>query len=115
MTIAEFYEVTGGNYDEVMARMRTEERVKKFVLMFLKDDSFRLLEDSLAGKNVDEAFRAAHTLKGVGQNLSFERFYKIDFEITEMLRAKDMDAAIAAMPKLRECYQNIVDCIAKLD
>ena len=38
------------------------------------------------GGNYEDAFRGAHTLKGVCQNLSFDRLYEASNELTELLR-----------------------------
>ena len=70
MTVKECYEIIGANYEEVESRLRTEERIKKFLLKVLNDKSYDLLCDSIKQKNMEEAFRAAHTLKGISQNLS---------------------------------------------
>ncbi len=47
MTLKECYDTLGGGYDEVMGRLRTEERVKKFVFKFLADKSFLTLTAAL--------------------------------------------------------------------
>ena len=67
MTIQECYAALGGDYQEVLGRLYSESLVQRFVGKFLSDPSFQLLEDSLKAENYDEAFRAAHTLKGVSQ------------------------------------------------
>ena len=38
-----------------------------------RDGSYQLLQDSLAKEDYEEAFRAAHTIKGVCQNLAFDK------------------------------------------
>ena len=58
MTLKECYAALGGDYDEAMGRLRSEKLVQKFVLKFLNDGSYRLLCDSLASGDRDEAFRA---------------------------------------------------------
>ena len=40
----------------------------------------------MENKNYEDAFRSAHTLKGVCQNLSFDRLYEVSNELTELLR-----------------------------
>ena len=70
MTLQECYAALEGDYEGVMGRLRTERLVQKFVLKFLDDGSYNLLTGSMESGNYDEAFRAAHTIKGVGQNLS---------------------------------------------
>lgn len=86
MTLQECYEALGGSYDEVLGRLRSETLVKKFVLKFLDDPSYELLCSSMAAQNYEEAFRAAHTLKGVCQNLSFTRLYASSAPLCEALR-----------------------------
>ncbi len=89
MTLKEMYESIGSNYDNVLGRLMTEALVSKFVFLFQKDDSFGNLETSFNEKNRDEAFRAAHTLKGVAQNLGFDRLYQKSSELTEFLRGRE--------------------------
>ena len=67
MSLEECYDALGGNYKAVLGRLSSERIVKKFVLKFLNDQSYVLLEQSMQDKNYEEAFRAAHTIKGVCQ------------------------------------------------
>lgn len=57
------YQIAGGDYAGVIGRLRTNERIAKFVTMFADDASYTNLIDNMAAENWDEAFRAAHTLK----------------------------------------------------
>lgn len=104
MTLQECYAALGGDYQEVLSRLYSEALVKRFVGKFLSDPSFRLLEDSIKAENYDEAFRAAHTLKGVSQNLSFTRLYQSSHDITEALRTKDYALAAQLLPKVEADY-----------
>ena len=47
MTIQECYKEMGADYDEVFHRLPRESMVRKFALMFLNDDSYPKLEQSL--------------------------------------------------------------------
>ena len=104
MTIQECYDALGGDYQEVLGRLYSEALVRKFVGKFLADQSFQLLEDSLKAENYEDAFRAAHTLKGVCQNLSFTRLYQSSHEITEALRTKNFDLADQLLPSVEADY-----------
>ena len=75
-----------------------ESMVRKFALMFLNDDSYPKLEQSLKEGNAQEAFRAAHTLKGVCQNLGFTNLYQPAYELTEVLRAGHWKALENGLP-----------------
>ena len=72
MTVKECYEQMGSDYEGVLGRLGSEAIVKRFALKFLQDPSFAQLKESLAKNDGEEAFRAAHTLKGICLNLSFD-------------------------------------------
>lgn len=86
MTLQECYAALGGNYDDAISRLRSERLVTKFVVKFLDDDSCALLLRSMDAENYEEAFRAAHTIKGVCQNLSFTTLYQSSNQLAEALR-----------------------------
>lgn len=104
MTIQECYTALEGDYQEVLSRLYSDALVQKFVVKFLSDQSYQLLESSLNEKKYEEAFRAAHTLKGVTQNLSFTKLYKSSCDITEALRVKNYDLAVQLLPKVTADY-----------
>lgn len=87
MTIQECYKKMGADYQEVLGRLHNEAMIGRFVRMFLQDDSFQILEEALRRGDVKEAFRGAHTLKGVCQNLGFSNLYAPTYTLTETLRA----------------------------
>lgn len=111
MTIQECYAALGGDYKEVLGRLYSEALIKKFVGKFLDDRSFHLLESSLGAEDYDEAFRAAHTLKGVSQNLSFTSLYQSSHEITEALRTKDYALAAQLFSAVTRDYERTVAAI----
>ncbi len=104
MTIQECYAALEGDYQEVLDRLYSEALVRKFVGKFLSDQSFQLLEGAMGKKDYEEAFRAAHTLKGVTQNLSFTKLYQSSHEITEALRMKEYGRAQELFPKVEADY-----------
>ena len=116
MTIKECYEAFEGNYDEVIGRFRTEERVARFLKMVVSDGSYQLLCDSIASGNADEAFRAAHTLKGVCGNLSITRFGESSSKLTELLREKRVinDETMSLFQKVKEDYELTVNAIKQV-
>ena len=114
MTLRECYEKLGGDYEGTLGRLSSEKLVQKFVMKFLADDSFALLEESMAAGNYNEAFRAAHTLKGVGLNLGFTRLYENSNELTEALRGGEKPENEALLGKVKEEYQRTIDIIQEL-
>lgn len=112
MTIQECYTALGGDYSEVLGRLYSEALVTKFVGKFPADQSFQLLESSLNAGNYEDAFRAAHTLKGVAQNLSFTKLYQSSHEITDALRTKNYDLAVQMLPTVRADYDQTIAAIS---
>lgn len=111
MTIQECYKALEGNYDDVMGRLRSDRLVQKFVLKFLDDGSYDLLCDSMSGGNTQEAFRAAHTIKGMCQNLSFTRLERSSTALTEALRGGDIASATQLLPAVKEDYAQTCEAI----
>ena len=116
MTIQECYEAIGGNYEDVLRRLRSEALIRKFTLKFLEDQSYSLLKQALGDNNCEEAFRGAHTLKGVCQNLSFDRLYEVSSELTELLRDRtgEKPGIPEAMEKVTKEYEATIEEIKKL-
>lgn len=114
MTLRECYEKLGGDFEGTLGRLSSEKLVQRFVLKFLADDSFTLLEESMAVGNYSEAFRAAHTLKGVGLNLGFTKLYAVSDEMTEALRAGEKPENEELLEKVREEYHKTIDVIQEL-
>jgi chemotaxis protein histidine kinase CheA len=114
MTVQEFYAEIGGDYDDIMSRLRTEERITKFAGMFAKDESYNTLVKSIEGANTEEAFRAAHTMKGMCQNMAFKKLFESTHTITETLRGKDLDTAKIQLEDVTRDYNMVIDGIHKL-
>ena len=104
MTLQECYEIIGGDYADVMARLPGEKFVQKFVLKFLDDGSYELLERSLSEGNGEDAFRAAHTIKGMCQNLGFTRLGESSSQLTELLRGGTIGGYEALFDAVRQDY-----------
>ena len=111
MDLRDCYNSFGGDFDEVLGRLRREQTVQKFVYKFLDDKSFDLFEAAMRDRDYGEALRAVHTLKGICQNLSFGRLYASSSLMTNALKENDWDKAIDMMPKLSEDYYETINVI----
>lgn len=89
ISMREAYEKIGANYDDACARLMGEEMLARFALKFLDDESMDKLEAAMAAGDAEGAFMAAHTLKGVSQNLGFDNLYEPAVVVTEALRGAD--------------------------
>lgn len=111
MTLQECYEAMGGDYQDVISRLRSDRLVQKFVLKFLDDGSFELFCSSMESKNYDEAFRAVHTIKGICQNLGFKRLLKSSSKMSDVLRHGWTPEADALTGTFKEDYMLTADAI----
>ena len=92
----------GANYEDVLT------------LMFLNDDSYPKLEQALKEGNVKEAFRAAHTLKGVCQNLGFTNLYQPTYDLTEVLRTGTLEGTKELFDSVTCQYKITINAIRAL-
>ena len=83
----------GCNTDDGLSRcIGNEAFYFKLIGKVIDDKNFQMLEDAVASKDLDKAFDAAHSLKGVLGNLALTPVYQPVYEITELLRErKDID------------------------
>ena len=111
MTLEECYTAMGANYQDVLKRFYKSDMIRRFVKMFLQDDSFRLLTDAMAKQDVKEAFRAAHTLKGVCLNLGFDNLSSPAVALTEILRAGTFEGAAEQYAIVKTEYDRTIKAI----
>ena len=65
MSLEIAYAAMGGDLETVRGRLLTDERIEKFAKIFLQDTSMQTLESALEAGDLPEAYRGAHTLKGL--------------------------------------------------
>lgn len=114
MTIQECYQQLGGDFTNIETRLPSISLVIKFITKFLNDSSFSELCQALERGQREEAFRAAHTLKGVCANLCFDRLGASAGRLTELLRLEGSGIPEGAAPLLEEVrrdYGLTVDAI----
>lgn len=113
MELKELYETIGGNYQETISRLPGESMIKKFVLKYTQDPTYAQLEKALEEKDWETAFRAAHTLKGVAQNLGFDALYQAAFALTEQLRGAKPMQNEADWKAVQQAQKRILDSVQK--
>ncbi len=118
MSLEIAYAAMGGDLETVRGRLLTDARIEKFAKIFLQDTSMQTLENALEAGDFSEAFRGAHTLKGVSRDLGFTPLFEAASALSDALRLDDagMPAAFDRVPELlppvRDAYQLVVDSIA---
>ena len=111
-------EELGADVDNTILRfMGKEDLYLKFLNKFQNDQSFANIEKYLAEENAEEAFKAAHTLKGVAANLGLDPIAGCASEITELLRHKedftDVDRGTlnSTKERLQNNYHSLIDVL----
>ena len=80
----------GADTEEALARcMNNADFYLKLVGKSLDDKNYDRLKEKIREKNFEEAFAAAHALKGLVTNLSLTPLAEPIIEITESLRARE--------------------------
>lgn len=105
MTIKELYESIGADYEDALHRLMNDRLVTKFSLKFLDDQSFASLCAAMEAEDWETAFRAAHTLKGVAQNLAFTELGKSSAALTEALRGYKKPEDPALLEQVKSDYE----------
>ena len=65
-----------------------DEKTQAFVKKYQDDPTCADLHNAVLQQDWEAAFRGAHTLKGVAQNLGFERLYQVSAVLTEAMRGE---------------------------
>ncbi len=115
MSLEAFYEKTGGSYEEILGRLRSPAMILRFAKMYAADPSWKQLHDALDQGNHEDAFRAAHTLKGVSQNLGFTKLYEVSEKLTEELRGGKPLVHKELVDAVDRIHQTIIDNLGELD
>ena len=115
MTVQECYNAIGGDYQDALRRLGADERIKKFLLMFIKDHNFSDLKTALAQDDYEAAFMAAHTIKGIALNLGLTTLAAVDSELTEILRHQRQTENLTALFRQVEAnYKQIYQSVNEL-
>lgn len=120
MDLKEFYESMGVDYQRVLDRLRKEERIEKYLRLMIKDDNFMKLSQAIESHDYENAFRAAHALKGISLNLDLQPLARALEGLVEYLRFRtgDTDSLDAAKAKelfkaIQKEYSTIIDAIGE--
>ena len=98
MTLQEFYDRIGGDYKATISRLPSEALIKKFVLKYPGDPSFR----------------ASHTLKGVAQNLGMDRLYKTAATLCDAVRGPKPLEDASLWPPVVAAHEEVLAAIREL-
>lgn len=114
MTLSELYEAVGGDLENVLGRLGDIETAEYFVLKFQNDLSYSMLMQSLQENDLQSAFQAAHTLKGVSLSLGLKRLGDCSGALCEKL-SKGITPSEILMQQLKTEYCCAIAAINNLN
>lgn len=94
--------------------MGKEDLYIRLLSRFTEDGNFEKLAEGLEEKDVEKAFRAAHTLKGVCGNLGFNGLLSSVERMTETLRQGELLEAERMFPEAEEQYTILTAAIKRV-
>ena len=113
-TEKELLEQHGFDVDGTMKRFLNNEMLyKKCLKKFLDDKSMDALQAASASSNVEEAFKAAHTMKGFISNLGMEKLHQLLIPMVEKLRAGEL-LEQGELEQLSEVYREMYELIENI-
>ena len=115
MTIAEFYSSIGSDVGPVLSRLSNEKLVKRLLGKYPADKNYGLLEEGMAKKDYDQAFNAAHTIKGVASNLGFDELQAAASEMSEAFKKKQYDGLEEMFARVSKAHQSILSGIEQTE
>ena len=104
----------GVNLDSALNRfMDNEQFYERILSKFPMDENFILMERSINENNISQAFRHAHTLKGLAATLDLTNISDILIPMTEKLRAGESEGIQDLFDQLKVQYKLICDLITE--
>ena len=105
MNSEEFYKAINGDYLNTLNRLGNEQIVSHFIKEFKNDN----LRTSYENHNIENAFLAVHTLKGICANLGFTELEKKASTLTEILRKRTFENSEEAYKEVVITYNKIFE------
>lgn len=110
----------GADVENTVRRfMGNEAMYEKFLKKFADNSNYSGLAESLEAGDYEEAFKCAHTLKGVSANLGLDPIYKASSDLTEEFRGKsneevDKGRVQQIWQELQRAYQSFEELLGTL-
>ena len=105
MTIQECYQVLGGDYAQVEKRLPGIHLIRKFIAKFLDDGSYPELCRAMEQGQTEEAFRAAHTLKGNASIVGETAMKQLAIDMENGVIAQKHDVYQNALDQLEDAFR----------
>lgn len=115
MSVEEKFVAAGYDYAALCERtFGDEELIEELLHIFLADESWENMCSCMDNGETENAFRAAHSLKGSCGMLGLSGLFEMMRVLTDKLRYVDLEGAKIVFPKTRDEYEKAVSLIKEL-
>lgn len=115
MSVEEKFVAAGYDYAALCERtLGDEELISELLHIFLADESWKTICNCMDKGETENAFKAAHSLKGSCGMLGLSSLFEMMRILTDKLRYGDLEGAKAVFPQTRGEYEKAVSLIKEL-
>jgi len=114
MTVQECYDEIGGDLSAALGVLESETRLVRYLIRFLDEPTARMLFLALEDARWEDAFRAAHTMKGLCRGLGLTRLYDASCALAEALRGGQAPQDDAVIERVHRDYEAVTRAIRTL-
>ena len=107
MELMDFYNAIGENYDLLLSRLLSSERIEKYLTIFFSENSIADLKNQIINNEFQSAINTAHTLKGVTATLGFDHLASDICGLHGVLKNNETEKAGILCQKIVEEYAHI--------
>ncbi len=102
----------GINYEEALERFDgDEELLCIFMDKFRRDTSFLNLTEALKKKDMEEMYRAVHTLKGISSQIGLAALFDVSAEMCLKYRNGDMEGFSKDYESVKSVYYRTLEAL----
>lgn len=115
MSLREIYEQFHGDYDSVLQRLRSDERITKYLIKFVNNHMDTLIKDALEEGDYKTAFCEVHNMKGICANLNIDQLGRSASDLTEALRGRNPEGDISSLVEaMQKDYDMTISALSNL-
>ncbi len=115
MTVQECYDLMGASYSDVISRLLTDERVKKYLIKFQNNNVMESLTTAVQEKDYEQVFLHSHNLKGICLNLGLTELGHSSSELCESVRGGEARQDTAPLfEQVQKDYERVSSAIRQL-
>ena len=107
MELMDFYNAIGENYDLLLSRLLSSDRIEKYLTIFFSENSIEDLKTQVINNDFQSAINTAHTLKGVTATLGFDHLSSDICGLHGVLKNNESEKAGILCQQIVEEYERI--------